>query len=275
MVAGLTSTTWVFTSVGARAAASTAEDSKRRKYVGLSESYIFVPFGVETLGPWGPEARRIYFGQRISLAIQRGNAATSPSIGILGLEISSDWQFHGHLEGKVKLASKKLGVINRARQYFKPAHILALYKAQVRPHMEYCCHLWSGAPQAARIVGDTEQCSALRRDVAALCVFYRIYHGECTEELLNDIIPTIWMCGGLPQCGFQAFFHVLQSCGMNFLVRFFRDDTTWVPSKRARTPSLKAGNTPVIPLVLQEIVGGGDHLTTGDPYARLSNYSIN
>ncbi|XP_050668852.1 uncharacterized protein LOC126968081 [Leptidea sinapis] len=129
----------------------------------------------------------------------------SPSIGILGLEISSNCQFRGHLEGKAKLASKKLGVINRARQYFKPAHILALYKAQVRPHMKYCCHLWSGAPQyqldpfdrvqrrAARIVGDGVLCErldhlALRRDVASLCVFYRIYHGECSEDLFN-LIP--------------------------------------------------------------------------------------
>ncbi|VVD01892.1 unnamed protein product [Leptidea sinapis] len=31
---------------------------------------------------------------------------------------------------------------------------------------------------------------------------------------------------------------------------------------------------PVIPLVLQENVGGGDHLTPGDPYARLSSFSI-
>ncbi|VVC91415.1 unnamed protein product [Leptidea sinapis] len=89
----------------------------------------------------------------------------------------------------------------------------------------------------------------------------------------SDILP-IWMCGGPLQCGFQgAIFHVLQSCGINFLVRCFRDDTTWVPSKKARTPSLKAGNSPVIPLVLQEIVDGGDHLTSGEPYARLSSYS--
>ncbi|VVC98077.1 unnamed protein product [Leptidea sinapis] len=207
------------------------------------------------------------------------------------LEISSDCQFRGHLEGKAKLASKKLGVINRARQYFKPAHILALYKAQVRPHMEYCCHLWSGVPQyqldpfdrvqrrEARIVGDLALCErldhlALRRDVASLCVFYRIYHGECSEELY-DIIPTIWMCGGPPQCGFQgAFFLALRSCGMSFLVRCFQDDTTWVPSRKARTPSLKAGNPTVIPLVLQESVGGGDHITPGDPYASLSSYSI-
>ncbi|VVC95267.1 unnamed protein product [Leptidea sinapis] len=77
---------------------------------------------------------------------------------------------------------------------------------------------------------------ALRRDVASLC----------------DIIPTIWMCGGPPQCGFQeASFHVLQSCGMSFLGTIRH--------------SLKAGNAPVIPLVLQEIVSGGDHLTLGDP----------
>ncbi|CAH2265129.1 jg9281 [Pararge aegeria aegeria] len=69
--------------------------AKRRKYENLDSSFIYVPFGVETLGPWGPEARALfkelskrviestgdpragsYLGQRISLAIQRGNAAS-------------------------------------------------------------------------------------------------------------------------------------------------------------------------------------------------------
>ncbi|CAH2229203.1 jg1870 [Pararge aegeria aegeria] len=77
------------------AAASSAEQAKRRKYENLDSSFIFVPFGVETLGPWGPEARALfkelskrviestgdpragsYLGQRISLAIQRSNAAS-------------------------------------------------------------------------------------------------------------------------------------------------------------------------------------------------------
>ena len=124
------------------------------------------------------------------------------SIGILGIDISSDVQFGGHLEGKAKLASNKLGVLSRARQYFTPAHRLQLYKAQVRPHMEYCCHLWAGAPQyqlapfdriqrrAARIVDDhaiSMQIDplALRREVASLSIFYRIYHGECSEELFG------------------------------------------------------------------------------------------
>lgn len=83
------------TSASAGAAATTAEHFKRRKYSGLSNDYYFVPFGVETLGPWGPEARQFvkelssrlaevsgdrragtYLGQRISLMIQRGNVAS-------------------------------------------------------------------------------------------------------------------------------------------------------------------------------------------------------
>ncbi|XP_063630769.1 cytochrome P450 4C1-like [Cydia splendana] len=78
------------TSVKAGAAATTAEQNKRRKYAVLSEGYIFAPFGVETLGPWGPSAKSLfkeisqrlidtsgdrragsYLGQRISLAIQK------------------------------------------------------------------------------------------------------------------------------------------------------------------------------------------------------------
>ncbi|CAH2227196.1 jg14600 [Pararge aegeria aegeria] len=30
------------------------------KYENLDSSFIFVPFGVETLGPWGPEARALF-----------------------------------------------------------------------------------------------------------------------------------------------------------------------------------------------------------------------
>ena len=71
----------------------------------------------------------------------------APSISILYLNVSSGCQYRDHLESKTKLASKKLGVIKRARWYFTPKHGLTLYRAQVRPHMEYCSHLWAGASQ--------------------------------------------------------------------------------------------------------------------------------
>ncbi|XP_045499440.1 uncharacterized protein LOC123697067 [Colias croceus] len=71
--------------------------------------------------------------------------------------------------------------------------------------MEYCSHLWAGAPQyqllpfdrlqrrASRIVDRPELTDrldplALRRDVASLCIFYRIYNGECSDELFG-LVP--------------------------------------------------------------------------------------
>jgi hypothetical protein len=74
--------------------ANEAEDRKRMKYNTLSTLYMFVPVAVETMGALGEEAsdflhdlgKRIervsgerrateYLLQRISVAVQRGNAA--------------------------------------------------------------------------------------------------------------------------------------------------------------------------------------------------------
>ena len=78
----------------AGAAAEQAEEQKRVKYRDLSSSHIVTPLGFETMGQWGPstlnfvrELGRLleestgekrsaaYLKQRLSIAIQRGNAA--------------------------------------------------------------------------------------------------------------------------------------------------------------------------------------------------------
>ena len=83
------------TSKSAGTAAAQQEALKRRKYSAIGNGYIFAAFGVETLGPWGPAAHKLYrditkrlvddsrdqktglyLGQRISVAIQRGNVAS-------------------------------------------------------------------------------------------------------------------------------------------------------------------------------------------------------
>ncbi|XP_063624759.1 uncharacterized protein LOC134796499 [Cydia splendana] len=83
------------TSNRAGAAANAAEHLKRRKYAAIDSGCMFEPFGVETLGPWGPGAHGIfselakrlveatgdkragsYLAQRIGIAVQRGNAAS-------------------------------------------------------------------------------------------------------------------------------------------------------------------------------------------------------
>nr|CAH7715839.1 unnamed protein product [Callosobruchus chinensis] len=34
---------------------------------------------------------------------------------------------------------------DRARKYFSPSNLLTLYKAQIRPSLEYCSHIWGAA----------------------------------------------------------------------------------------------------------------------------------
>ena len=79
------------------------EDRKRVKYTALCDQYCFVPLAVETLGALGEEAatffrdigRRIavaageprstqFLFQRLSIAIQRGNAASVVSTASSG-----------------------------------------------------------------------------------------------------------------------------------------------------------------------------------------------
>ena len=80
----------------AGAAAAKAEAKKVAKYAALASTHVFVPLAFETLGGWGEQARvfvvqlgRLITGvtdflrQRLSIAIQRGNAlAIRGSLGL-------------------------------------------------------------------------------------------------------------------------------------------------------------------------------------------------
>lgn len=82
------------------------ESAKQCKCTALGKGFMFVAFGIETIGPWRPEARQFfqelsfrlieptadkragsYLRQHIGLAIQRSNAAsllgTMPRSGAL------------------------------------------------------------------------------------------------------------------------------------------------------------------------------------------------
>jgi hypothetical protein len=82
-------------SIEAGAAAAEAESKKTVKYSSLTVAYDFVPIAIETLGTWGKAGlsfvnevgKRItavtgdvratsFLKQRLSLAVQRGNAAS-------------------------------------------------------------------------------------------------------------------------------------------------------------------------------------------------------
>ena len=52
----------------------------------------------------------------------------------------------GILISIAKTASKKIGALIHSMKFLSPEVALYLYKSTIRPCMEYCCHVWAGAP---------------------------------------------------------------------------------------------------------------------------------
>ena len=109
-------------------------------------------------------------------------------------------------------ASKKVGALSRSMKFLSPKVALYLYKSTIPPCMEYCCHVWAGAPSCYFELLDKLQkriCRtfssslatfleplAHRRNVASLSLFYRYYFGRCSSELV-ELVPLPFSQGGL------------------------------------------------------------------------------
>ena len=127
------------------------------------------------------------------------------SFRLLGLTFSNSLTWNEYVEAIAKSAAQKVGSLYRARAYLTPECILYLYKASIRPCMEYCCHLWAGAPahllnlldkiqnRVSNMIGPQLslklQPLSHRRDVASLSLFYKYFHGHCSEELASLVPP--------------------------------------------------------------------------------------
>nr|CAI5850061.1 unnamed protein product [Callosobruchus analis] len=64
-------------------------------------------------------------------------------------------------------ASQKLGVLFRCRKLHTPEQLLLLYKAQIRPSLEYCSHLWGCAPKHTLKLLDAIQSRAVKTNRCA------------------------------------------------------------------------------------------------------------
>ena len=65
---------------------------------------------------------------------------------MLGLSFSSKLDQGSYFISVAKTASKKIGVLIRSMKFFSSDVALYPYKSVIRPFMEYCCHVWAGAP---------------------------------------------------------------------------------------------------------------------------------
>ena len=122
---------------------------------------------------------------------------------IIGLIFSSKLDWGSYIVSIAKTASKKIGVLIRSMKFLSPEVALYLYTA-IRLCMEYCCHVWTGAPSCylelldklqkriCRTVGPSLAASleplAHRRNKASLSLFNRYYFGRYSSELAQ-LVP--------------------------------------------------------------------------------------
>ena len=86
------------------------------------------------------------------------------------------------------------------QRYLTPESSLYLYKATIRPCMEYCSQIWGGTPQSScldlldsvqwrplNLIGDV-LLSTLQPKLASPSLFYKYYQGRCSQEL-SPLVP--------------------------------------------------------------------------------------
>nr|CAH7719687.1 unnamed protein product [Callosobruchus chinensis] len=112
----------------------------------------------------------------------------TPHIQQLGLDeklhkISqkSDQIWHEYVSPIATAAGKKLGYLFRQRKYFSPSNLLTLYKAQIRPSLEYCSHIWGAAAPTTLSILDAVQRRAIRLigDPALTCHLQPLSQSAC------------------------------------------------------------------------------------------------
>ena len=129
---------------------------------------------------------------------------TSASLTELGLLLSSNLTLRTHIHSLAKHACHRLSFLARARGFFSSSHLLSIYKSQIRPSLEYCSHIWGDAPKstlcrlynfkpnAIRLISNPYLTKSLqplshRRLVGDLSIFYRYFHGHCSQEIREII----------------------------------------------------------------------------------------
>ena len=119
--------------------------------------------------------------------------AEKQSFKMLGMTFSSKLDWGPHIISIAKTSSKKSRDLIRFMKFLFPEVALYPYKSTIRPCMEYCCHVWAGAPSPSCYLKlldrlQKRMCRTVspslaafleplvhRRNVASLSILYRYY----------------------------------------------------------------------------------------------------
>ena len=121
---------------------------------------------------------------------------------MLGLTLFINWIGALYIISIAKSASKKIVALICSMKFLSSEVALYLYKSTIHPCMEYCCHIWAGAPSCYLVLLDKLQKQICRTvgpslatshnplvhcwNVASLSIFYRYYFG-CSSELAQPV----------------------------------------------------------------------------------------
>ena len=68
------------------------------------------------------------------------------SFKMLRLIFSSKVDWGSYIISIAKTTSKRIEALIHSMKFLSPGVALYLYKSTIHPCMEYCCHVWAGAP---------------------------------------------------------------------------------------------------------------------------------
>ena len=154
---------------------------------------------------------------------------------MLGLTFSSKLDCGSYVISKIvflKVLPRKLELWFIVWSFFL-LRLLCLYKSIMQPCMEYCCHVWAGAPSCyfdlldklpkwiCRTVGCSLPASfeplAHRWNVANLSLFYRYYFVRCWSELVQFVpLPYSWVWS----TGYSGRLHVFSVTICNVTIQY-------------------------------------------------------
>ena len=127
----------------------------------------------------------------------------------MGLTFSFKLDWGSYIISIAKTASKKIGTLVCSVKFLSPEVALYLYKSTIWSRMQYCCHVWTGAPNCflqllykqqkriCRTVGPSFAASleplAHHWNMASLSPLFRYYFGKCSSELAQVVpLPFSW-----------------------------------------------------------------------------------
>ncbi|KAG0719469.1 hypothetical protein GWK47_007268 [Chionoecetes opilio] len=80
------------------------------------------------------------------------------AVKVLGVEVDQELRFDGHIKHIAKKASHRVSALRRVASFLDRGGKLLLYKAQIRPYLEYAALSWiSGATSHTRRLGSIQR----------------------------------------------------------------------------------------------------------------------